>query len=127
GGHVAESQGALLRVHVAAEHHQRLDRLGHERCGLVYVRERVWPRPAGLGAASAGRIHLGLDDARVAVVDGAENRDGAAVATRVPDEELACGRRRVAHVPCAALWAACATVSLSAKPAILAARVPGRT
>ena len=73
--------------------------------------------------------HLGLDDARVAVVDGAENRYRASVPTGVPDEELtrpAALGGRLAHVPRAAFWAACATVSLSAKPLILATSVPGR-
>ena len=82
-----------------------------------------------LSAAAAGGIDLGLDNAGVAVVHGAENRDGAAVAARMPDEELprATRRRCLGHVEAwAAFWAACATVSLSAKPLILAARAPGR-
>ena len=82
-----------------------------------------------LGTTAAGRIDLGLDHAGVPVVDGTEDRYGAAVAAGMPDKELACPSAiggRVRHVPRAAFWAACATVSLSAKPLILATRVPGR-
>ena len=122
---------ALLRVHVAAEDHQRLDGFGHEGGCLVHVRERVGARPRRLGIPCADRIDLGLDHARVAVVDGAQDGDRASVASRVPDEQLAgCGRSAVgcelAHVPWAALWAACATVSLSAKPPMRIESVLGR-
>src|SRR5436190_11407831 len=37
---IARKGVPLLRVHVAAEHHQRLDRLGHEGGRLVRVRKR---------------------------------------------------------------------------------------
>ena len=86
---------------------------------------RAWPR--GLGTAPAGGVDLRFDDARVAVVDGSEDGDGSSVATCVPDEELFRRARSgwFAHVPRAAFWAACATVSLSAKPLILATRFPG--
>ena len=119
----------LLRMYVAAEDHQGLNRFGHEGCRLMHVGEGVGPRSGRLRATAAGRIDLGLDHARVAAVDGAEDRHRASVAASVPDEELACpstfgGRAR--HVPRAAFWAACATVSLSAKPPILATSVPGR-
>ena len=86
------------------------------------------PGPRGLGAPAARRIDLGLDDAGVAVIDRAENRYRASIAAGVPDEELARPSGlggRVRHVPRAAFWAACATVSLSAKPLILATSVPG--
>src|SRR5258705_7120421 len=118
-----------LRMNATAEHHQCLDRFGHECRRLVDVGERVGPRPRRLGATAAGRIDLGLDYTGVAVVHSAEDRHGASVAPSVPDEELArliAGRGRVGHVPWAAFWAACATVSLSAKPLILATSVPGR-
>ena len=119
----------LLGVDIAAEDHQSLNRFGHERRRLVDVGKGVRPRSRRLGATAAGRIDLGLDHAGVAVVDGAEDRYRASVASGVPDEKLACpstlgGRAR--HVPRAAFWAACATVSLSAKPLILATSVPGR-
>ncbi|MEN3311592.1 MAG: hypothetical protein V7645_921 [Actinomycetota bacterium] len=116
-------------MYVAAEHHQGFDGFGHEGRGLVDVREGVRPGSRGLGATAAGRIDLGLDDAGVAVVHGTEDRHGASVAAGVPDEKLTRSgtlRGRVRHVPRAAFWAACATVSLSAKPLILAASVPGR-
>ena len=119
----------LLRMYVAAEDHQSLDRLGHECRRLVDVGEGVGPGAGGLGAAAAGRIDLGLDDARVAVVHRPQNCYGASVAAGVPNEKLtrsAALRDRVRHVPWAAFWAACATVSLSAKPLILATSVPGR-
>jgi hypothetical protein len=118
-----------LRMDVAAEDHQGLDRFGHECRRLVDVGEGVGPGSGGLGASAAGRIDLGLDHTGVAVVDGAEHRYRTSVAAGVPDEELprpitlgGCLR----HVPRAAFWAACATVSLSAKPPILATSVPGR-
>src|SRR6476619_1517641 len=119
----------LLSVHVAAEHHERLDGFGHEGGRLVGVRERVGAGPRRLGAAATGRIDLGLDDARVAVVDGAENRDRTAVAACMPDEQLARSGGRLGHEPtvAAALRAACPTVSLSAKPLIRAASVEGLT
>jgi len=119
---------ALLRVNVAAKDHEGLDRFGHECRRLMDVGERIGTRPGGLGATAAGRIDLGLDDTGVAVVDGAKNSYRTSVAARVPDEELACPITfggRVRHVPRAAFWAACATVSLSAKPLILATSVPG--
>ncbi len=119
----------LLRVDVTAEDHQCLDGFGHERRRLVDVGKRVGPGAGGLGATAAGRIHLGLDDAGVAVVDGAKDRYGASVTARVADEQLPRSRSlrgRVGHAPWAAFWAACATVSLSANPLILATSVPGR-
>jgi len=119
----------LLRVDVAAEDHEGLDGFGHECRRLVDVGERVGPGPGGLGATAAGRIDLRLDDAGVAVVHGTEDRYGASVAAGVPDEEFTRAgslRGRVRHVPRATFWAACATVSLSAKPLILATSVPGR-
>jgi hypothetical protein len=118
----------LLGMDVAAKHHQGLDGFGHECRRLVDVGEGIWPWPRGLGATAAGRIDLGLDDAGVAVVHSTEDRYGASVAAGVPDEELTRSGTggRVRHVPRAAFWAACATVSLSAKPLILATSVPGR-
>jgi hypothetical protein len=119
----------LLRVNVTTEDHQGLDGFGHECRRLVNVGERVGPRPRRLGATAAGRIDLGLDYTGVAVVHSSEDRHGASVAPSVPDEELTrlvAGGGRVRHVPRAAFWAACATVSLSAKPLILATSVPGR-
>ena len=119
----------LLGMDVAAEHHEGLDRFSHECRGLVDVGEGVGPRPRGFGATAAGRIHLGLDDARVAVVDRTEDRYRASVAAGVPDEELTRSDTlgsRVGHVPRAAFWASCATVSLSAKPLMRAMSVPGR-
>src|SRR6266540_3176354 len=124
-----------LRMYVAAEDHQGLDRFSHECRRLVDVGEGIRPGPGGLGVPGPGRIDLGFDHARVAVVDGPEHGDGAAVAAGVADEQLPrsglAGCRsplgRVAHVPWAAFWAACATVSLSAKPLILAASLAGRT
>ena len=116
-------------MYIAAEDHQGLDRFGHECRRLVDVGEGVGPGPGGLGATAAGRIDLGLDHTGVAVVDGAENRYRATVAAGVPDEEFprpVTFGGRLRHVPRAAFWAACATVSLSAKPPILATSVPGR-
>src|SRR2546425_12884108 len=116
-------------MNVAAKDHQGLNRFGHEGRRLVDVGEGVGPRSGRFGAPAAGRVNLGLDHAGVAVVDGAEDRYRASVAARVPDEELACPSAfggRAGHVPRAAFWAACATVSLSAKPLILATSVPGR-
>ncbi len=78
----------LFGVDVAAEIHQRLDRFGDERGRLVRVRERV---RAGLDRIALRRIHLGLDHARVAVVDRAQACDRPALALRVPGEELARG------------------------------------
>ena len=107
--------------------------------GADRVREIVDARAAALGSRKvrlgvpgSGGIDLRFDHAGVAVVDGAENRDGAAVPTRVPDEQLARAGRpglrgRVGHDPVrAAFWAACATVSLSAKPLIRATSAAGR-
>jgi hypothetical protein len=119
----------LLGVDVTAKHHQGLDGFGHECRCLVDVGEGIWPGPRGLGATAAGRIDLGLDDAGVAVVHSPENRYGASIPAGVSDEELTRSGTlggRVRHVPRAAFWAACATVSLSAKPLILATSVPGR-
>ena len=119
----------LLRMYVAAEHHEGLDRFCHECRGLVDVGEGVRPGPRGLGATTAGRIDLGLDDTRVAVVHRTEDRYRAPVAAGVPDEELTRSDTlgsRVGHVPRAAVWASCATVSLSAKPLMRAMSVPGR-
>jgi hypothetical protein len=116
-------------VYVAAKHHQGLDGFGHESRRLVDIGEGIWPGPRGLGATAAGRIDLGLDDAGVAVVHSAEDRYGASIPAGVPDEELTRSGTlggRVRHVPRAAFWAAWATVSLSAKPLILATSVPGR-
>jgi hypothetical protein len=116
-------------MYVAAEHHQGLDGFGHECRRLVDVGEGIRPGPGGLGAAAAGRIDLGLDDAGVAVVHSTEDRYGPSVAAGVPDEKLTRSGTlggRVRHVPRAAFWAACATVSLSAKPLIFATSVPGR-
>ena len=87
----------LLREHVAAEVHQRLDRLGDERRRLVRVRERVRARADGLECAR--REGLGLDDARVAVVHGPEDGDRAAVALRVPDEQLLRAQSRPRAAP----------------------------
>ena len=119
-----------LGMYVAAKDHESLNRFGHESRRLVHVGEGVGPRSGRLGAAAAGRVDLCLDHTGVPVVDGAEDRHRASVAASVPDEELARpstfgGRAR--HVPRAAFWAACATLSLSAKPLILIASVPGRT
>ncbi|MDX6407660.1 MAG: hypothetical protein QOE13_731 [Gaiellaceae bacterium] len=119
----------LLRVDVAAEDHQSLDRFGHECRRLVDVGEgvRAWPR--GFGAVAAGWIDLCLDHTRVAVVDGAKDGYGSPVAPGMADEELPSSGAfdgGFGHVPRAALWAACATVSLSAKPLILPTSVPGR-
>src|SRR5436190_22823678 len=126
-GGIARTSEALLGAHVAAEHHQRLDRFGHERRRLVRVREGVRAGPRRLGAAAAGGVDLSFDDARVAVVDGAENRDRAAVAARVADEELSSRAGGLAHDGAAALRAAWATVSLSANPVSFAASAAGRT
>lgn len=116
---------------VAAEHHQGLDGFSHERRGLMGVGEGVGAGPRRLGATAAGRIDLRLDDAGVAVVDGPKNRNGAAVSSRMTHEQLSWCRgfaRWFTHGRvAAALWAACATVSLSANPLILAASVDGRT
>ena len=124
----------LLRVDVAAEDHQSLDRFRHERRRLVSVREGVWPRPQRLGAAPALWVDLGLDDAGVSVVDRTQDRDRPPVSSRMTYEELSRSRLTgrpggpcgLAHDPGTAFWTACATVSLSAKPSILTASVPGR-
>src|SRR4051794_29434706 len=93
-----------LRMYVAAEDHEGLDRFGHECRRLVDVGEGVGTGPRRLGAVAAGRVDLGLDHAGVAVVDGAQDRDGAPVSAGVPDEELAGTLRGPAgHVPRAAL------------------------
>src|SRR5436190_13030130 len=124
-GGIARSR-VLLGVHVATEHHQCLDRFGHESGRLVGVRECVRAGPGGLGAASAGGIDLRLDDTGVAVVDGAKDRDRAAVAAGVPDEQLACGAGGFAQPPAAAFVTACATVSLSANPGMVFTSDDGR-
>ena len=119
----------LLRMYVTAEDHERLDRFGHECRRLVDVGKGVGAGPGGLSAVAAGRIDLRLDDARVAVVDRTEDRYGTSVPAGVPDEELTRSDTlgsRVGHVPRAAFWASCATVSLSAKPLMRAMSVPGR-
>src|SRR5256885_5837540 len=86
-GGIARTREALLGVHVAAEHHQRLDRFGHERRRLVRVREGGRTRPRPLGAATTGGGDLSFDDARVALVDGAGRRDRAAAAARAAGGE----------------------------------------
>jgi hypothetical protein len=117
-------------MNVAAQDHEGLDRFGHERRRLMDVGECVGAGPGRLGATATGGIDLGLDHAGVPVVDGSENRYRTSVAAGMPNEELT--RRPITfggclrHVPRAAFWAACATVSLSAKPPILATSVPGR-
>ena len=77
----------LLIRGVAAEVHQRLDGVGDEGAGLALVGERV--RAGPLGEAARRREDLRLDDARAAVVDGAEDGDRAAVLADVAD----CRRR----------------------------------
>jgi len=59
-------------VDVAAEIHQALDSFGDERRRLRGIGERVRPRLHR--ALPTLRVHLGLDDARAAVVDGSQNR-----------------------------------------------------
>ena len=118
-----------LCMYVAAEDHEGLDSFGHECRCLMDVGESVRAGPRRLCATAAGRIDLGLDDAGVTVIDRAENCYRASVAAGMPHEELARPGSLggwVGHVPRAAFWAACATVSLSAKPLILATSVPGR-
>src|ERR671932_2255738 len=108
---------------VAAEVHERGDRLGDERRRVLRVGEGVRPRACGSRRGHAGRVHLGLDDAGVAVVDGPHDGDRAAVLARVTQEELA----RLAHgIAAAAFTTAWATVSRSAKPSKRATRSPGR-
>src|SRR5689334_19902932 len=137
-----EARRTSRRMNVAAEDHQGLDRFGHECRRLVGVGEGVRAWACGGCIADSGGKDLGLDDARVAVVDGAEHGDRAAVLPRVAHEQLtrsvrdsgrhlawgaeAADRRELAHPPTAALCAACATVSLSANPSIRTARVAGR-
>ena len=53
-----------------------------------------WTVSPGL---AAGGVDLGLDDARVSVVDGAEHRDGPAVLAGVADEQLPLGLGGRAH------------------------------
>ena len=118
-----------LRMDVTAEHHQGLDRFGHECRRLVDVGKGVGPGPGGLGATASGGIDLGLHHTGVAVVDGTEDRYRASVTAGMPDEKLARAGSlggRVRHVAWAAFWAACATVSLSTKPLIRTTSVPGR-
>src|SRR3954465_6664419 len=116
-----------LRMDVAAEDHQSLECFAHEGGRLAHAGEGVRAGPRRLGAAPAGGVDLRFDDAGVAVVDGSEDGDGSSVATCGAGEELFRRARsgRFGHVPRAAFWATCATVSLSAKPLILATRFPG--
>ena len=85
--------------------------------------------PGRAGSALPRREDLGLDHARVAVVDRAHDGDRAAVASRVAHEQLAAGAalgvRSLRDV--AAFAAACATVSRSAKPFRRTKRLFGRT
>src|SRR5207244_11570951 len=83
----------LLGVYVATEDHESLDRFRHERRRLVDVGKRVGPGAGTLGATAAGRIHLGLDDAGGAVVDGAKDRYGAASTARAAGQRLPRSRR----------------------------------
>src|SRR5207237_355991 len=109
-------RGALLGLDVAAEVHQRFDRLGDECRGLLGVCEGIGAGLHRLRVARAHREHLGLDDARVPVVDGSQDGDRAPVLLRVADEKLACVRRRGLrqfHAAGAALTAACSTVFAS--------------
>src|SRR5437016_10568763 len=78
----------LLGMDVATEDHESLDRFRHECRRLVDVGKRVGPGAGRLGATAAGRIHLGLDDAGVAVVDGTKNRYRPSVTAGVADEQL---------------------------------------
>src|SRR5437764_10522463 len=125
----------LLRVDVAAEVHERLNRFGHERRGLACIRERVRPRPDR--GFRAGLKDLRLADARVAVVDRPQDGDRAAVLACVADVELAaaaqpvqfCGRLAHDGVPTkprATFAAAWATESWSAKPTSFWTSLPGR-
>ena len=81
----------LLGLDVAAENHQRFDGLGHELRRLDSVRERIWPCLDRLAGVGTGGVDLGLDDARVSMVDRAKHRDGPAVLACVADEELSLG------------------------------------
>ena len=108
--------------------------------------------PGCTASCEPGGKDLGLDDARRAVVDGAQDRHRATVLLRVADEELAAGRlgcsghgapvvagaaarresrppdgrRRERPVsPAIAFVAACATASRSAKPSSRSATSPG--
>src|SRR5437764_4359246 len=85
---IGDTEGRLLRLDVAAEVHQRLDRLRHERRRLVGVSERVRPGPERSRRRRSQRVDLGLDDARVTVVEGAHDRDRPAVLARMAHEEL---------------------------------------
>src|SRR5262249_9554701 len=90
------------------------------------VRERV--RPGADRLRASGVEDLRLDDARVAVVDGAHHRDRAAVLARVAHEELPLALGLGAHrASVAAFSAACATVSRSAKPLKRTNKLPGRS
>src|SRR2546423_5597506 len=110
-GGIARTREALLGVHVAAEHHQRLDRFGHERRRLVRVREGVRAGPRRLGAATTGGGDLSFDDARVAVVGGAKNRDRAAVPAGVAGEELSSRAGGPAHARAGGVPGASGTAS----------------
>src|SRR5262249_16958072 len=87
---------ASVVVDVAADVHERLDRLADGCRRLAGVGEGV---RAGLhDVLGACREDLGLDDARAAIVDRAEDGDGAPVLLRVADEQLSASRLgRVAH------------------------------
>ena len=88
----------LLGLDVAAENHQRFDGFGDELRCLDCVRERVRTGVDRVtGIAAAGGVDLGLDDAGVSVVDGAQHRDGAAVLAGVADEQLPLGLGDRAH------------------------------
>src|SRR4051794_24443266 len=81
----------LRGLDVAAEVHQRLDGFRDERGCLPRVRKGVRPRAQRGGGARW--IHLGLDHALDAVVDGAHQCDRAPVLACHAREEFApCGR-----------------------------------
>src|SRR5436309_2613321 len=63
----ARRTGVLLGLDVAAQVHQRRDRVGHERARTIGVRERV--RPWAHELVGSLRVDLRLDDAGRAVVD----------------------------------------------------------
>jgi len=65
----------LIRLDVAAEVHQRFDRFGYERGCLLRVGEGVGAGLRRFRVPGADREHFSLDDARVAVVDGSQDRD----------------------------------------------------
>src|SRR5436190_12149620 len=110
----------LRRLDVAAEIHERLDGLRHERGGLAGVRERVGAWTHGARRGNSRGEDLGFDYAVVALVDRAHDHDRAAVLARVPHEELAArgrsARRGPVHCALRAFATACATVSRSFHP-----------